>query len=75
MTWPGTWRSGAGTGTAYPAACQTDSRGAVTGSSRVYRDGGWHSRAAACRVANRCVSAPAYAGPENGFRLARTAVP
>lgn len=54
----------------YSSAAQTDPTGPSTGSSRVFRGGGWGSGATGCRVAFRDFSAPASGGYYLGLRLA-----
>lgn len=51
---------------------QTDPRGAASGSSRVYRGGGWCYPAASCRSAYRLRFDPSFRFDSLGFRLART---
>jgi formylglycine-generating enzyme required for sulfatase activity len=59
----------------YPAALETDPRGAFSGSYRVYRGGGWHYVASHCRVAYRSSYNPADGGVYGiGFRVARSSV-
>jgi formylglycine-generating enzyme required for sulfatase activity len=52
----------------YSSGSQTDPRGPVSGSERVYRGGGWGSGAALCRTAARYSSAPASTYNTIGFR-------
>jgi formylglycine-generating enzyme required for sulfatase activity len=60
--WDGSWYSNAG-------ATQNDIRGPTSGSYRVFRGGGWHYGAVACRAAGRGNAAyPANGGSDVGFR-------
>jgi formylglycine-generating enzyme required for sulfatase activity len=53
----------------YSSNSQTDPRGAVSGSGRVFRGGGWCSNAFYCRSADRYDYSPAYYGANGiGFR-------
>ena len=47
-----------------------DPKGATTGSSRVFRGGGWYDHAGYCRVAYRDYDSPSYAYINIGFRVA-----
>ena len=49
-----------------------DPTGAVSGSSRVLRGGGWSSSASYCRSASRYIVGPSYRNYNIGFRLVRT---
>lgn len=53
----------------YSTSAQTDPKGPFSGSNRVYRGGGWHSKAFECRSAYRNCNAPDYHDNEIGFRL------
>ncbi|MEN9974948.1 MAG: hypothetical protein RLZZ282_954, partial [Verrucomicrobiota bacterium] len=59
----------------YPSGPVTDPLGAVSGSYRVRRGGGWGYDAGYCRVANRRNSYPTGSYFSIGFRLARSSVP
>ncbi len=59
----------------YDTASPTDPRGVSSGSSRVYRGGGWDDVAGYCRVADRNYVNPSYAFENVGFRVARSSVP
>ena len=52
-----------------------DPRGAVSGSSRVFRGGSWYGGASYCRAAVRDYYTPAVTDYYLGFRLARSSVP
>jgi len=52
----------------YSSSSQTDPRGPASGSGRVYRGGGWYSRAFYCRAAGRYGTAPAGRDSFLGFR-------
>lgn len=52
----------------YSSVSQTDPRGPVSGSARVYRGGGWDYVAFNCRTAGRDYSGPAGRGYDLGFR-------
>lgn len=54
----------------YSSSSQTNPKGPTSGSSRVYRGGGWSSRARICRVSNRGIIAPDSRFSDLGFRLA-----
>lgn len=54
----------------YSTSAQTDPTGPASGSTRVYRGGGWGNNATYCRVASRHWDSPAYRGYSVGFRLA-----
>jgi sulfatase modifying factor 1 len=54
---------------AYPATAQTNPTGAITGSYRVVRGGGWNSPASSCRSAYRPVYYPNTFLENVGFRL------
>ncbi len=56
----------------YSGEVETDPQGASTGSSRVYRGGGWLCPAARCRSALRLDFSPGGRGGHLGFRLVRT---
>jgi Uncharacterized conserved protein len=57
----------------YTSSSQTDPRGAVSGTLRVLRGGGWGSSAAYIRSACRyIIRAPSYRGYFIGFRLVRS---
>jgi len=56
---------------AYPNLAETDPAGASSGSSRVYRGGGWRSPAQEARSANRGGNSPGYYGAGTGLRLVR----
>jgi formylglycine-generating enzyme required for sulfatase activity len=53
----------------------TDPRGASSGTSRVYRGGGWSYDADYSRVAYRNYYDPADAGSYFGFRVLRSSAP
>ena len=55
-------------GTYYSSSPGSDPRGPTTGSSRVYRGGGWDDGARYCRAADRTYSAPTYRYRDFGFR-------
>ena len=59
----------------YDTGTPTDPRGPTSGSSRVFRGGGWSNRATNCRSAYRAGSDPDSGGGNIGFRLARSSVP
>jgi formylglycine-generating enzyme required for sulfatase activity len=64
--WYGTYASGA----------QTDPRGAASGTSHVFRGGGWGSYASGCRVAGRYYDpSPTGSDATGGLRPARSSVP
>lgn len=54
----------------YSSSASSDPEGPTSGSSRVYRSGGWTCDAAHCRVAYRSNYAPSYSDGSIGFRLA-----
>jgi len=54
----------------YSSGSQTDPTGPTSGSSRVYRGGGWTSNATYCRVAYRDYGSPSDTYSFLGFRLA-----
>ena len=54
----------------YPSELITDPSGALSGSTKVFRCGGWYNTAEYCRVARRTGAAPDYRGNDIGFRLA-----
>ena len=54
----------------YSADSVTAPSGPATGSSRVYRGGGWHRTAVNCRSASRGGSAPSFRNGDLGFRVA-----
>jgi formylglycine-generating enzyme required for sulfatase activity len=54
----------------YSSTAQTNPKGAVSGSNRVYRGGGWDGYARFCRVSFRLRNAPTYRFSLLGFRLA-----
>jgi len=56
----------------YPSGSVTNPTGASSGSSRVYRGGGWNYAAGGCRSAIRSSYDPSYRHFNLGFRLART---
>jgi len=56
----------------YSAEGQTDPKGPATGSSRVFRGGGWAIDLQHCRSAVRVKSIPAIKSYTVGFRLVRT---
>jgi formylglycine-generating enzyme len=53
----------------------TDPRGAVSGTYRVFRGGGWGGSAIYCRAASRDYYAPTDGDDLVGFRIARSSVP
>jgi formylglycine-generating enzyme required for sulfatase activity len=55
---------------AYKRGSQNNPKGAVSGSRRVYRGGGWRSGAGGCRGANRADYSPGNSYNNLGFRLA-----
>ncbi|MCD4653234.1 SUMF1/EgtB/PvdO family nonheme iron enzyme [bacterium] len=55
----------------YPGGSETDYEGAVSGSGRVVRGGGWGSYARNCRSASRPAFTPGYRFHLLGFRLVR----
>lgn len=55
----------------YSAGTQTNPAGAVSGSDRVVRGGGWGDEARFARSAYRGDSPPEYEYVQLGFRLAR----
>ncbi|MCL2765868.1 MAG: formylglycine-generating enzyme family protein, partial [Treponema sp.] len=55
----------------YPSSPESDPTGAVSGSYRVYRGGGWNGRGLALRSARRYVNYPWYGDSYDGFRLVR----
>ena len=55
----------------YDSGSQTNPTGPTSGSFRVYRGGGWGSRATNCRVAHRSNVFPEHAGSSLGLRLAQ----
>jgi len=57
------------------AAGAIDPIGAVTGTSRVSRGGGWRLNATYCRASNRIWVSPTTANHDHGFRIARSSVP
>ena len=57
----------------YPSGSVTDPEGPASGSSRVFRGGGWSSRATRCRSANRDKDTPGGRNNSRGFRLASQA--
>jgi len=59
----------------YPATVETDPRGAVPGSYRVFRGGDCGLHARECGVAFRVGSSPANSFYDVGFRVARSCVP
>ena len=54
----------------YNSSSQTNPTGPASGSSRVFRGGGWDSNAGSCRVSDRNYNAPDYRDADFGFRLA-----
>ncbi|MFA6633720.1 MAG: hypothetical protein WCU90_15565 [Kiritimatiellia bacterium] len=60
MDWNGTLEGG------------VDPDGADSGSSRVWRSGGWGNDASSCRSASRSSDPPSALGTDSGFRLVRT---
>ena len=56
----------------YPSGTVKDPRGPSTGSSRVYRGGGWNSSARSVRSAGRSYYSPGGRYYSIGFRLVRT---
>ena len=54
----------------YSSAAQTNPTGAVSGSSRVYRGGGWSSGADYCCSSYRNFNTPDYRNYSLGLRLA-----
>ena len=59
----------------YPSTEETDPRGALSGTCRVFRGGSWRSYAYSCRVAARDNYYPFGPGNYNGFRMASSAAP
>ncbi len=57
----------------YPVGEVTNPSGAVTGSARVLRGGGWNYGAENCRATNRHSNAPSLLNGDFGFRLALSA--
>jgi len=55
----------------YPGGSVTNPTGASSGSSRVYRGGGWNYAAGGCRSAIRSSYDPSYRHFNLGFRIAR----
>jgi len=53
----------------YPTTAQTNPTGALSGSYRVYRGGGWRNNAQLCRSALRNFSNPDFSYYSIGFRL------
>jgi len=66
--WCGDWYGG------YSSSVQTDPAGAISGSNRVIRGGGWGDFARFCRMANRSYDDPANSYNFIGFRVVRPAV-
>jgi formylglycine-generating enzyme required for sulfatase activity len=58
----------------YPGGSVCDPSGAASGTSRVYRGGGWDSPATGCLSAIRIRFGPGYRGYYLGFRLALSSV-
>ena len=56
----------------YPAEKQLNPEGALTGSTRVLRGGGWASPAAECTIYRRGNAEPGFADDTSGLRLCRT---
>ncbi len=56
---------------AYPGSAQTNPHGAVSGSYRVLRGGGWYSNDNNCAVSIRSYSTSTYSYGDIGFRLVR----
>jgi formylglycine-generating enzyme required for sulfatase activity len=56
----------------YPSGAQTDPVGAVTGTYRVARGGGWYSNGQNLRSARRSFDGPLNGGSILGFRLVRS---
>ena len=54
----------------YPDGPVTDPTGAASGASRVFRGGGWYSRARFCRAASRDKDSPGFRCNYLGFRMA-----
>jgi formylglycine-generating enzyme required for sulfatase activity len=54
---------------AYPDGSRTDPQGAVTGTSRLWRGGGWFRIAQYCRSARRFNNLPTYTYDGLGFRV------
>ena len=63
--WTGDWYGD------YPGGLVTDPAGPRSGSTRVFRGGGWISNARNCRSANRYRNSPGYRNLNLGFRLLR----
>ncbi len=61
----------------YPGGSVSDPTGPSTGSSRVFRGGGWRHVASNCRSAERNYTIPSYYDPHGnlGFRVALVQVP
>jgi hypothetical protein len=59
----------------YPDGAITDPQGAVSGSNRVVRGGGWGHVASYCRAAFRRGTDPGVSYDGVGFRVARSSVP
>lgn len=53
----------------YKATAQTNPKGALSGTDRVYRGGSWDYDAYFCRSANRRITTPDYRDNGMGFRL------
>ncbi len=54
---------------AYPLSAQTNPKGPLTGSDRVFRGGSWLNLAFNCRTADRNKSTPGFRSSRMGFRL------
>lgn len=54
----------------YSTSSQTNPTGASSGSSRVYRGGGWFNNSRRCRVSYRSIDAPSFRPDNLGLRLA-----
>ena len=59
---------------AYPSGSATDPTGATSGSSRVYRGGGWSYSARVCRSASRDRRTPGIRLSSLGFRVLRSSI-
>jgi formylglycine-generating enzyme required for sulfatase activity len=59
----------------YAAGSQTNPRGTTSGSSRVFRGGGWSGNAGSCRVAYRISYGPTSTFSGFGFRVLRSLAP
>jgi uncharacterized delta-60 repeat protein len=53
----------------------TDPAGSISGTTKVWRGGGWNSNAIRCRASHRDGNSPEYRASRFGFRTARISVP